>query len=1010
MPPRSSQNLRLNTGVVFCFGVTLLLSLDSPALSQNSRAQELHVASGTIDDTFKDYCVDCHSDDDPASGVNLAALDQRFPDSQLFLWRDVLKQLKSDAMPPQDQSQPKPQLRKQLITAIELKMNNALERSPEKNGIVRRLTVEQYRNTLRDLLGLEDDLTAILPPDGVSRDGFTNNADVMVLSPLQTEYYFEIAEQALSLSVVDESEVPSIQNFRVDFGKGINPNPLEEKLILGANSNLLKNDDFVVSQLAAQKDFRLEPVKMRTHFEFNEGYQGNSTVRGLRKFDSIYHAVFACMRGSRGYPKGVAHELSPDGLLLRPAIPSQVGSGRLSPYGPQANFKVSLRELPEHGNFRIKVVASRYADAMLLDDQQAPSPNPTYSAEPNNSGTTTLQIDHDGIYQLDCYYQLATKSKEAKPSSASTSVLNLRINDQPFSADVAVATSEDTSQRPSEKALMIVRLAKGQVDLQTEFVSGKIDRFALTRIDSGNSLADKFRTFENRNPELSVYIGLRRDCGSTLKRVGRSYPVSENSPTTFEFFGAINDFPRPHTEKSNVNYLAGIREIGIRNEYTDGRDIPRLHIHSMEFEGPYYQTWPPRSHRNIFFPSNLPKNSPEYANEIISRFASEAYRRPATASEVELLTDVWKESFESSGDFKQSIHDALLVVLTSPQFLFLVEQSTSPDAELLSDYELASKLSYFLWNSAPDQELKDVAAAGELHTQLRVQTDRMLADSRVQNFVSTFTSQWLSLDKFEILEVDIKQYPHLHRNVRQELRQEPIEFVSHLLRQNLPIEHLVRSPFILANDSVASYYGLGERSESGLKYVPLTHNSNDLGGLLSQASILAALSNGRESNPVKRGAWIARKIVAEPPDDPPPNVPDLQETDEDLTLRERLEMHRSAPGCANCHLGIDPWGLPLENFDASGLRKSTRVDSRSVLPDKTVIEDLAELKEYLATERIDRVAFSFQKHLASYATGRSLTYNETVQLEAETHRLKQKGYLMQELIHSVVESDLFLQK
>ena len=252
----------------------------------------------------------------------------------------------------------------------------------------------------------------------------------------------------------------------------------------------------------------------------------------------------------------------------------------------------------------------------------------------------------------------------------------------------------------------------------------------------------------------------------------------------------------------------------------------------------------------------------------------------------------------------------------------------------------------------------------------------MVADARFSQFVDEFAAQWLSLDKFDVLEPDKERFPKLTRATRKQLRREPIELLRHLFRNNLPAKQLIASDYIVANEVVASYYDLADRSESGLEFRPILHGRPELGGLLGQAAIMAGLSDGRESNPVKRGAWLARKIIAEPPDDPPPNVPDLTESTEGLPLRERLEQHRSQPGCIQCHLKIDPWGVALEEFDANGRLKLEPVDARSMLPDKTEVSGISDLKRYLSEDRIDQVAFSVLKHLATYANGRDLAYNE----------------------------------
>jgi len=236
--------------------------------------------------------------------------------------------------------------------------------------------------------------------------------------------------------------------------------------------------------------------------------------------------------------------------------------------------------------------------------------------------------------------------------------------------------------------------------------------------------------------------------------------------------------------------------------------------------------------------------------------------------------------------------------------------------------------------------------------------------------------------------------------------------LQYLIQHDLPLKNLVQSDFIVANEVVAGYYDLADRTESGFGFVAIRHEKENLGGVLSQAGILAGLSDGRESNPVKRGAWLARKLIAEPPDDPPPNVPALPKDDgADLTLRKKLERHRNQDGCAKCHSGIDPWGLPLEQFDAGGLfKKVPKVDARATLPDGTEIENANGLKTYLANDRIDQVAFSFLKHLSSYATGRSLSYNEVEFLKEKGLKLRSDGYRMQDMIRFVIKSELFLEK
>ena len=349
----------------------------------------------------------------------------------------------------------------------------------------------------------------------------------------------------------------------------------------------------------------------------------------------------------------------------------------------------------------------------------------------------------------------------------------------------------------------------------------------------------------------------------------------------YVFEGAINNYPSDDVQEDNDNYLAGVREIGVRSEHTDGR-TGRARIRSVEFEGPFYESWPPATHRRIFIGSANEDKPEVYAREIVREFAGRAYRRPVTEAEASSLMAVWKSAFAEHGDFTQSIKDTLLIVLTSPQFLFLIEESTTPKAEPLAEHELASKLSYFLWNTAPDPRLRQLADAGKLRAALDTEITRLIRDERFGQFADEFASQWLSLEKFDVVEMDRNKYPALTRDAA-ESPPEPVELLQHLVRENLPARPCSRTSFWPTKSPPATTASATRPSKAST--VPFAHRRSHLGGLLAQTSILAGLSDGREANVVKRGAWLARKIIAEPPADPPPNVPGIEEIDPKLPAR-----------------------------------------------------------------------------------------------------------------------------
>ena len=330
-------------------------------------------------------------------------------------------------------------------------------------------------------------------------------------------------------------------------------------------------------------------------------------------------------------------------------------------------------------------------------------------------------------------------------------------------------------------------------------------------------------------------------------------------------------------------------------------------------------------------------------------FATRAYRRPITAAEESALMAVFQKSSAADAAFRSSVKDALQVVLTSPQFLFLIENSNTPAPEPLDELRTGFQAVVLpVERTAGSQDPASWPRAASLRKQLDAEVERMIADPRFSRFVSEFASQWLSLDKFQVLEPDRKQFPKLTRDTRAQLRQEPVA---------VPSVPDPEQPAGAESDPVR--FRGRERSRRQLlrprrqdrERLPVCRDPArpaGLGGVLTQAAIMAGLSDGRESNPVKRGAWLARKIIAEPPDDPPPNVPALKEDTKQLTLRQRLEQHRNQPACIQCHAKIDPWGVAFEEFDAGGRLKQQPVDARSTLPDKTEVSGVNDLKRYLA--------------------------------------------------------------
>ena len=462
------------------------------------------------------------------------------------------------------------------------------------------------------------------------------------------------------------------------------------------------------------------------------------------------------------------------------------------------------------------------------------------------------------------------------------------------------------------------------------------------------------------------------------------------------------------------------------NNYNDTRNPdPKLRgdrnlfVASVEVIGPLHVTQDgPESYRRVF--TKLPKPGEEsaVARELISAFAARAYRRPVAPAEVAKLTKLVDSVLAQKAPFVEAVGVGVQAVLCSPAFLFRWELDSpttkAGDVRPLTDYEVASRLSYFLWSSMPDQPLLDLAARGELLTggNLDKQTARMLQDPRAKMFSQNFAEQWLQLRAIGEIEIDRRKFPKFSDALRDAMVQESRMFFDAVLRENRPVFDLIEADFTFANQRLAEHYGLADVKGDELRRVALPADS-PRGGVLGQAAVLLATSLPTRTSPVIRGKWVLDQILGTPPPPPSANVPPLEDTkvDKDATMRVRLEQHRANPDCAGCHAKMDPVGFALENFDATGAWRThegpTPIDTASSLPGGVKLDGFPELKKYLKSEKFAR---AFAQNVATYALGRKLERYDRPAIDAIMARAKTDGFRIQTLIAAIVGSDPFLRR
>ncbi len=448
---------------------------------------------------------------------------------------------------------------------------------------------------------------------------------------------------------------------------------------------------------------------------------------------------------------------------------------------------------------------------------------------------------------------------------------------------------------------------------------------------------------------------------------------------------------------------------------------PTFGVMEFQVEGPFEITPDrmPENYRRIMVATPSADVTKEQAAEkIIRDFATRAFRRPVRPDELEALLALWRRAAGDGRPFQDSIDLTLQAVLASPSFLFRVEQEPQPgepdNIHTLTEYELASRLSYFLWNSMPDDELFALAAQGRLRSGLPAQIARMLQDPRADALVENFTGQWLQLRMMDIISPDADHYPTFDESLRQAMTKETQLFFGGIMRENRSVIDFLDADYTYVNERLARHYGLAGVSGEEFRRVPVAKDARGGGGILSQASILTLTSYQNRTSPVLRGKWVLENLLDSAPPPPPPNVPALVKDEKAPltgTMRELMERHRTDPTCAACHSRMDPLGFGLENFDGIGLWRDTdakgqAIDASGKLPDGATFSGPAGLKQILLLQK-DRFARTMTAKLLTFALGRGLERSDKPYLDEMVAALRTDDYKFGTLVSQIVLSDPF---
>ncbi|HTS30956.1 MAG TPA: DUF1592 domain-containing protein [Bryobacteraceae bacterium] len=441
----------------------------------------------------------------------------------------------------------------------------------------------------------------------------------------------------------------------------------------------------------------------------------------------------------------------------------------------------------------------------------------------------------------------------------------------------------------------------------------------------------------------------------------------------------------------------------------------------IEISGPYNPTGISRtpSRALIFVCDPKKTGEPACAKQITETLARRAFRRPVTAEDVNRLMPFYQAGRQDGGSFDQGIEQVVAAVLASPEFLYraiTAPKGASPDAGFaLTDLELASRLSFFLWNTGPDDELLALAASGGLAKPGAVekQVRRMLADPKASSLVTSFAMKWLNIGDLDAVQPAPELFPAFNEQLRHDFSTEAQEFISSILLEDRNVLDLLTADYTFLDERLARHYGVP--GVAGPQFRKVTLPEQERWGLLGKGAVLLRTSYGDRTSPVLRGAWVLDKLMGTPPSPPPPNVAtslDQKAGDVPKTVRERLEQHRAKAVCRQCHGVIDPPGLPLETFDAIGQYRTIDrqakqpIDASTVLPNGVAVNGPVELRKELA-DHPARFAETLTERLMMYALNRELEYYDMPQVRAVVHEAEKNNYKFSSIVLGVVNTDAF---
>lgn len=616
-------------------------------------------------------------------------------------------------------------------------------------------------------------------------------------------------------------------------------------------------------------------------------------------------------------------------------------------------------------------------------------------------------------YQLLQYISSASKSLSHAVKSHSPTAPKAELN----TPKVSKLGSKSRDTGPVGKNAYITRSPKQVYNknnavktpgyYKIKFTASGVDRF-FYKVPMA-PVKDKFK----------VALGVKANNDNSTTNSGsllQTFELEDDVEKTFEQTIWINEGYFPYLQATNVGskpitqLRSAIRKKKVPKGTTEkNHRLPGIKITAFSIEGPFYKEWPMPSYKQTFDTTgSLDINDESVRSSILSKFLYKSFRGQNNEEDLELYRNYLNSVQEKEQDWNLSLKKTMAAILSSPKFLYMIENENS-----LNGLSLASRLSYMIWSTTPDKELLELGANGKIleESVYQAQVARLLSDSRSERFMNSFVSQWLKLSALGTMRPDTKdkRFKMYKPNVENDLRKETKLFFQHVFKNNLSVKEFINSDYTFVNKGLAKYYGIPYEGDGTFTKTAVPTGSLR-GGILGHGSVLTLTSNGVETSPIERGIWVLEYFLGTPPPPAPAEVPALTpDTTGAVTVRQMLDKHRTDPACASCHKKMDPIGLALESFDPIGrIRKKydnkTKVETDDVFKGEA-FSNVDGLKQILL-KNTDSFARSLIIKIAEYGKGRKLSFKDYAIVEKLVKQSAKNNHAFKDLFLSVVNSDL----